>query len=226
MKKQLLIMSLASILQQPAMAQEHSEGIDREAFGSSLVGLVVGGILGGPPGAVLGFAGGATIGDLESQNQQLKKSISTENPSQALIEAQAQDHLAQFQQQRKTLNSEIQALQQGFSFCLGFRSGSSEIEPKMVTQLDSLAQMLKAFPKFQLQIEAGADQRGSEAFNQDLSRKRAEAVANLLMAAGLAEDRITTRYQGESLAIYPLHDLEGLAFDRMVQITLLQGEES
>ena len=230
MKKRFIIISLASLfLQQPVAAQESPEAVDRQAFHGSLLGLVAGGLVAGPPGAVLGFAGGAMMGDLESQNRQLEETrdeFLADRMSRERVRSQAQQHQAQFQQQRETERNKLHALQQGFSFCLGFRTGSSTIEPKMAAQLDSLAQMLLAFPQFQLQIEAGADQRGSEQFNRALSRERAEAVAKLLVAAGIPRERITTRYQGESTAEYPLHDVEGLAFDRMVQLTLLQGEAS
>ena len=226
MKKHLIIISLAGLfLQQPATAQEAAEAVDREAFHGSLLGLIAGGLLAGPPGAVAGFAGGAVMGDLESENRRLKQAQdenSADQPGRDRVMDQAQEHAAQFRPQRETEHQKLQALQQGFSFCLGFRTGSSTIEPKMVAQLDSLAQMLLAFPQFQLEIAAGADQRGSEQFNHALSRERAEAVAEQLIAAGIPRERITTRYQGESAAEYPLDDVEGLAFDRMVQLTLLQ----
>jgi outer membrane protein OmpA-like peptidoglycan-associated protein len=230
MKKHLVIISLACLfLQQPVVAQEQVDAVDRHTFNKSLLGLLVGGVVGGPPGAVLGFASGGIVGDLESQNQQLK-AIPPESPdeqaNQERLWDQAQEHQARFQQQQELELNRLTALRQGFRFCLGFRTGSSQIEPKIATQLDALAEMLKAFPQFQLLIEAGADQRGSKPFNEELSRKRAEAVAHLLIDAGLSRERIATRFQGESNALYPLHDVEGLGFDRMVQLTLVHGESS
>ncbi|MCG8486001.1 MAG: OmpA family protein [Chromatiales bacterium] len=228
MKKHLIIVSLAGLLlQQPVFAQDQAELTDKEGFYGSLLGLLAGGLLGGPPGAVLGFTGGAVIGDLQAQNQKLALAAKTFPDTQTepdFLLDQAQLHQQQFQHQQG--KESLLALQQGFSFCLGFRTGSSQIEPKMVEQLNSLAEMLKAFPQFQLLVEAGADQRGTEAFNHQLSRQRAEAVAKMLIDAGLSSERIKMRYQGESAAVYPLTDVEGLAFDRMVQLTLLHGESS
>ncbi|MEJ2621597.1 MAG: OmpA family protein [Candidatus Thiodiazotropha sp.] len=228
MKKHLIVVSLTGLLlQQPAIAQESVESTNKQGFYGSMLGLLAGGLLGGPAGAVIGFSSGAVIGDLRAQNQQLE--VTAKQPPIAQPEVdffvdQAQDHQQLFKQQQA--ENTLLALQEGFSFCLGFRTGSSQIEPKMVEQLNSLAEMLKAFPQFQLLVEAGADQRGTEAFNQQLSRERAEAVAKMLIGAGLSEERIKLRYQGESAAVYPLTDLEGLAFDRMVQLTLLHGEAS
>ncbi|MBW9256024.1 MAG: OmpA family protein [Candidatus Thiodiazotropha sp. (ex. Lucinisca nassula)] len=227
MKKHLIIVSLAGLLlQTPVFAQEEVETAPKAGFYGSLLGMLAGGLLGGPPGAVLGFTSGAVIGDLHAENEELELASKTLPESQSESEfllAQAHTHQQQFQQHQ---DSSLLALQEGFSFCLGFRTGSSRIEPKMAEQLNSLAEMLKAFPQFQLLVEAGADQRGTEAFNHQLSRKRAEAVASMLIDAGLSSERIKLRYQGESAAIYPLTDVEGLAFDRMVQLTLLHGDAS
>ncbi|MET0090080.1 MAG: OmpA family protein [Candidatus Thiodiazotropha sp.] len=228
MKKLCMAMGLAAVLsQQAAVADEVSQTVNDQAFKGSWLGLLAGGLVAGPPGAVLGFAGGAVIGDLHSRNQTLvaaAEAIPQPSPNQIVEETDLSDSLQQANQQLMPMD--LNALQQGFRFCLGFRTGSSIIEPKIATQLQALAQMLKAFPQFQLQIDAGADQRGSEAFNHALSQARAEAVVNLLSEAGLPRDRMTARYQGESGATYPQDDLEGLAFDRMVQITLVPGGES
>lgn len=233
MKKHLIAITITGLLlQQPASAQEQAEPVDTQTFYSSLLGLVAGGLVAGPPGAVLGFTSGAVIGDLESQNQKLVASSqptteSSESQShQIQLIEKAESHQLQFLQQKQQEQDQLAALQQGFRFCMGFRTGSSLIEPKMAEQLDALAEMLKAFPQFHLLIEAGADQRGSESFNQNLSRERAEAVAQRLINAGLNKDRLSTRYQGESAAEYPVEDREGLAFDRMVQLTLVHGEAS
>ena len=93
-------------------------------------------------------------------------------------------------------------------------------------QLASLAQMLKAFPEMDLQILAGADRRGSEDYNQSLSRARAEVVADHLRRAGLPDARIRIRYVGESAATYAPEDLDGLSFDRIVKLTLVKGDAS
>ncbi|MES9862468.1 MAG: OmpA family protein [Candidatus Thiodiazotropha sp. LLP2] len=230
MKKHLIVVSLVSLfLSQPAAAQDQPEPVDRETFHSSLIGLLAGGLLGGPPGAVIGYASGAVIGDLGSKNRQLEErsnALVDNQSSHDHLSDQAQQHQLDFQQQKSQELNQLAALKEGFRFCLGFRTGSSAIEPKMAEQLDALAKMIKAFPQFQLLIEAGADQRGSESFNHDLSRARAEAVAKLLTDAGLPSNRLTTLYKGESAAEYPMNDVEGLAFDRMVQLTLLHGESS
>ncbi|MET0067948.1 MAG: DUF456 family protein [Candidatus Thiodiazotropha sp.] len=227
MKKLVLAMALSTLMVQlPVMADETAQAVDEQAFKGSWVGLLAGALVAGPPGAVLGFAGGAMIGELNSQQETLEAQLEVQRQSTDEARQALQTAASNNPQGQELLPVDLDALQQGFRFCLGFRTGSSAIEPRIAIQLQALAQMLRAFPQFQLQIDAGADQRGSEAYNQALSQERAEAVVSLLSGAGLSRTRMITRYQGESAARYPVEDLEGLAFDRMVQITLIPGGES
>ncbi len=222
MKKTAITLSLTAILlSQPLFAGE-TEAIDRTSLKATAGGVLIGGLLGGPPGMLVGLAGGALVGELKNRQQTI------EQRETALAEAQQQT--AQRHQAYKTLldstRSQLSAMQEGFSFCLGFRSDSADIEPHIAGQLSSLAQMLKAFPEMDLQIMAGADRRGSDDYNQSLSQARAEVVADHLRRAGLPDARIRIRYVGEAAAVYTPEDLDGLSFDRIVKLTLVQGEAS
>lgn len=222
MKKTAITMSLtALLLSQPLFAGEAQE-IDKTSLKATASGVLIGGLLAGPPGMLVGLAGGALVGELENRQQTIQERET------ALAEAQLQT--AQRHQAYKTLlnsaRSKLSAMQEGFSFCLGFRSDSADIEPHIAAQLASLAQMLKAFPEMNLQILAGADRRGSEDYNQNLSRARAHVVADHLRRAGLSDARIRIRFVGEAAAAYAPEDLEGLSFDRIVKLTLVQGEAS
>ncbi|MEW8585756.1 MAG: OmpA family protein, partial [Candidatus Thiodiazotropha sp.] len=85
---------------------------------------------------------------------------------------------------------------------------------------------LQAFPEFKLQIRAGANARGSDTYNKMLSKRRAEAVAAVMIDSGLPKARMEIDYIGKAQARYPIQDFEGLAYDRMVELSLLKGEES
>ena len=223
MKKRAIVLTLASLLlSHPLWATEGSEQIDQASLKSTAGGVLIGGLLAGPPGLVAGMVGGALAGELgrrdetiEAQQAQLK-----ESQRQAARRHQAYKELL------SSTRSQLTAMEEGFTFCLGFRTDSAQIEPRIASQLASLAHMLKAFPELDLQIQASADQRGSEAYNRDLSRQRAEVVAEHLRRAGLKEARIRIQYVGESTASYAVEDLEGLGFDRIVRLTLVQGDAS
>ncbi len=223
MKKTAIAMSLtALLLSQPLLADETADAIDKTSLKTTASGVLIGGLLAGPPGMLVGLAGGALVGELENRQQTL------DERERALADAEretAQRHRA-YKELLDATRSRLSAMEEGFSFCLGFRSDSAEIEPQIATQLASLAQMLKAFPEMDLQIFAGADRRGGERYNQDLSRARAEVVADHLRRAGLADSRIRIHYVGEQAAAYAEDDRDGLSFDRIVKLTLVHGETS
>jgi outer membrane protein OmpA-like peptidoglycan-associated protein len=223
MKKTAIAMSLTALfLSQPLLADETVAEIDETSLKTTVGGVLVGGLLAGPPGMLVGMVGGALVGELENRQQTI------DEQETALSEAEqktAQRHEAYKQLLHET-RSQLSAMEEGFSFCLGFRSDSAEIEPQIATQLVSLAQMLKAFPELDLQILASTDRRGSEAHNHHLSRQRAEVVADHLRRAGLPDARIRIHYVGEKEAAYATEDLEGLGFDRIVKLTLVQGKTS
>ena len=230
MKKTLIVLSLAAVLQHTTLFADEQPGpIDQASLKSTATGVLLGGLLGGPPGLLVGLVGGALVADIEARHQEveeLNQALTTINQDQARSQQLISQRHQAYESLLTTYESQLSALESGFSFCLGFRSDSADIEPKIAAQLTSLVVMLQAFPNMNLRILAGADRRGSEGYNQALSRVRAESVAALLKDAGLPEGRISIRYLGEAGARYPLGDEEGLSFDRMVQLTLVKGEAS
>lgn len=231
MKKRLIVLSLAGLLSshQLLYAGETSSEIDEASLKSTATGVLIGGLLGGPVGAFAGLVGGALIGEINEQKGDIVALNEALEVSRQNQEEQHQALAERHQAYKKLMveqRSQLSALESGFSFCLGFRSDSADIEPKIGNQLASLAVMLQAFPELNLQILASADRRGGEEYNRVLSRGRAEAVANLLIEAGLPASRISIHYRGEEGAAYPLRDIEGLGFDRVVQLTLVKGDAS
>ncbi|MET0071718.1 MAG: DUF456 family protein [Candidatus Thiodiazotropha sp.] len=230
MKRTFVALAISTLLYASSpMADEAEQRVEKGVFTGSMVGLVVGGLFGGPPGIVLGLSGGAMLGELETRKRQQGESDAELAALQLLQQRDqlaAAEHQALFQRQRAMESVRVEALQQGYTFCLGFRSDSAEIEPGIGEQLKALALLLQAFPEFKLQIRAGADVRGSDEYNKMLSKRRAEAVAAVMIDSGLSEARMEIDYIGKAQARYPIQDFEGLAYDRMVELSLLKGEES
>jgi outer membrane protein OmpA-like peptidoglycan-associated protein len=230
MKKTLVALAISSLLvQSPLMAGERDQVAEKTILTGSMVGMLVGTLLGGAPGVVIGLTGGAMIGDLEASKQQvddLADELEVAQGMQRRDQLAAAEHQALFQHQRELQYARIEALQEGYTFCLGFRSDSAEIEVGMSDQLKAMVVMLQAFPELKLHIQAGADVRGSDHYNKSLSKRRADAVADLLRESGLAEDRMELDYIGKAQARYPVQDREGLAYDRMVRLSLVKGDAS
>ena len=66
--------------------------------------------------------------------------------------------------------------------------------------LDELAGYLKKLPKVDVQVEGHTDSRGTPAYNESLSARRAGAIRAYLIEKGIAAARITTKGYGEQHA--------------------------
>jgi outer membrane protein OmpA-like peptidoglycan-associated protein len=219
MKKSIVALAISCVLFQSSItAQELNDEVEQSVFRGSMIGVAVGTLLGGAPGVVLGLTGGAMLGELEARKKQL---VDTDRELQI-----ATEHQMLYQQHKEMERARVEAMQQGYTFCLGFRSDSAVVESGIGDQLKAMAVMLKAFPELIIEIRAGADVRGSDVYNQALSKQRAEAVSKILKNEGISQDRMEVVYHGESQARYPIEDSEGLAYDRMVHLTLVRGRAS
>lgn len=67
-----------------------------------------------------------------------------------------------------------------------------------------------------------ADRTGTEAYNQDLSQRRAEAVASYLSAQGVADNQLRTRAFGETRPVNAGETPEQRARNRRVEINLVE----
>lgn len=81
-----------------------------------------------------------------------------------------------------------------------FKSGSSEFnDPEAAKQgLETYIDQLLDFPDLKVVITGYTDTKGSEELNKALSKKRADAVKNLLVDSGVTKKQITTVGKGES----------------------------
>jgi len=84
---------------------------------------------------------------------------------------------------------------------LGFPNGT-ELDSLAQAKLDIILQFLKADPSVnRINLDGHSDNSGNRLTNRDLSRRRAIAVMDYLMANGVPEAQITIRFHGER---YPL----------------------
>jgi OOP family OmpA-OmpF porin len=78
-----------------------------------------------------------------------------------------------------------------------FSSGSAQVTSEGRQTIASAARSIQQGGATNIEVDGHADSVGSEAYNQQLSARRAEAVKQELAAAGVPADRITTRALGE-----------------------------
>lgn len=93
-----------------------------------------------------------------------------------------------------------------------FDRSSDRIRVEDSVVLDEAVRILTACPEVDVRIEGHTDANGSDAFNQDLSERRARAVKRYLVRAGIAADRLEAVGRGRS---EPLVAGEGESAHRM-----------
>ena len=121
--------------------------------------------------------------------------------------------------------SALDKLSQGVTLTVYFRTNSSSIDSENTDRIEHLAQYLQTFPEIQINLDAYSDRRGTDAYNLQLSRQRADAVRQALLQGGLQTKRIHTHAYGESMAKAAAGDREGYVFDRRVIIQLSLDNE-
>ena len=65
------------------------------------------------------------------------------------------------------------------------------LRPESKTSLDELVKLLNENPNITIELSAHCDYKGSDAYNKQLSQRRAESVVNYLIEKGIARERLT-----------------------------------
>jgi outer membrane protein OmpA-like peptidoglycan-associated protein len=121
-------------------------------------------------------------------------------------------------------NLKAQRTDRGVVLTIGdvlFAAGKAEVGPGAQRSVDKLADFLKAYPKRTVLIEGHSDNLGHEEYNIRLSQQRAEAVRDLLVARGVAVQRIRTKGYGSKFPIVDNDSAVGRQQNRRVEVIVL-----
>jgi outer membrane protein OmpA-like peptidoglycan-associated protein len=100
-----------------------------------------------------------------------------------------------------------------------FASGSDRIRPESTPTLVEIGRMLEEHPELNLSIEGHTDTDGDDAFNQDLSERRAAAVRTYIIEHYDVEDgRLVTSGFGESRPVTDNASPEAKQQNRRVEL--------
>ncbi|MFO7919293.1 OmpA family protein [Rhodobacteraceae bacterium W635] len=201
-----LVSTLGLAACEPAYMQDPNQNRTRD-------GAIIGGMLGAFLGAnadddnqgrnaLLGAAAGAAAGgaigySLDQQAADLRNEMSNEN---IVIDNQGDQLLV--------------TMPQGILF----DTDSAAIRASLQSDLRALARNVQRYPDSTIDVVGHTDNTGSAGYNQDLSARRATAVAGVLLEQGVAPSRVRSFGRGESEPVDTNLTPEGRQQNRRVEI--------
>jgi outer membrane protein OmpA-like peptidoglycan-associated protein len=166
-------------------------GVAVAGDGDELKGALVGGALGAGTGALIGA-------DLDRQAAELRGSLSSNisvtNTGEYLIVNMPQDLL--------------------------FATDSATVRSDLRRDLQTVGSSLLRYPNSRIEVIGHTDNTGTAAYNQDLSQRRAVAVAGVLRETGVPGTRLAAYGRGEDQPIASNLTPEGRAQNRRVEIII------
>lgn len=186
-------MLLVPLLLAGCATSEQSIGpYDKTVIGAA-AGAVIGGVTGAvldkkdrrgvPLGAAVGAAVGGGIGYLfDRQEEEFKTVLAREQEAGRIEVERVRDDLLKITMQNEIL----------------FDFAKADIKPAFAPTLDKLAGVLVKYDRSVATVVGHTDSIGSEAYNQALSLRRAEAVVDALVARGVPAARLSAVGRGES----------------------------
>ncbi|HMI12988.1 MAG TPA: OmpA family protein, partial [Bradyrhizobium sp.] len=101
-----------------------------------------------------------------------------------------------------------------------FESGRATIDPDSAGLLDRLIETALRCPSANIEIAGHTDADGEDGFNQALSEKRAQAVTDFLVKAGLPAERFTAMGYGSTQPVASNDTDEGKAQNRRIDFVV------
>jgi OOP family OmpA-OmpF porin len=106
---------------------------------------------------------------------------------------------------------------------VGFATNSATLTPGSLPVLDGVAEDLRKYPRLRVELQGHTDSSGADAYNLDLSQRRAESVRNYLMAQGVSGTQLVATGYGETEPIADNTTSEGRADNRRVVMRVLEN---
>ncbi|MDN3588561.1 OmpA family protein [Pedobacter aquatilis] len=82
-----------------------------------------------------------------------------------------------------------------------YEFNSAELTPSSQKTLDALVAIMEDNPEMEIELGAHTDDIGTDAYNQDLSERRAKSCLNYLASKSIAENRMSSKGYGERVPI-------------------------
>lgn len=122
-----------------------------------------------------------------------------------------------------TIEIEGQTLMEGESLVLNniqFKVASAELLKEGKTELNKVVELMKNYPKIEIELSGHTSSEGEAEMNRRLSLNRVESCKKYLSDKGISEDRISTRGYGPDKPIAPNDTEENRAINRRVELII------
>jgi outer membrane protein OmpA-like peptidoglycan-associated protein len=173
-----------------------------------------------------------------AEAERAKREAANANAQVAAAQQQAQDAQAQAaaaQQQAAQLaerSAHLEAIlvelhaqktERGMVVTIGdvlFATDRAELTPNGMANVRKLAEVMMQNPDRTVLVEGFTDSTGSHAHNQELSERRAQAVAQALTSLGVPRERVAMRGYGEAYPVASNDNAGNRQLNRRVEIVL------
>ncbi|MFO7653035.1 MAG: OmpA family protein [Candidatus Krumholzibacteriia bacterium] len=183
-------------------------------------GTVVGAGVGAAAGAVVGnVAGNTAVGAIVG----------------AVVGGAAGAHIGKYmdeqaaEMERDLEGARIERVGEGirvtFDSGLLFAVDRAVLEPQAEANLRDLATILEKYDDTNILIEGHTDSTGPEAYNQELSERRADAVAHYLAQLGVDSSRFSVAGYGEMQPVASNATVAGRQENRRVELAIIANDE-
>ena len=104
---------------------------------------------------------------------------------------------------------------------VNFDNNKDTLRADAITILDDVVATLKRYPALKVEVAGHTDSANSDAYNLDLSQRRADAVLNYFVSKGVEADRLSAKGYGEAEPIADNSTSEGRFKNRRVELRSL-----
>lgn len=104
-----------------------------------------------------------------------------------------------------------------------FEFNSADLTSESRPILAAVAADVKRFPNLRIELQGHTDSVGNDAYNLQLSERRAQSVRDFLIAEGVDPQQLTSRGYGESQPVADNQTAEGRAKNRRVVMSVIDN---
>ncbi|MDB4286252.1 OmpA family protein [bacterium] len=165
------------------------------ASGNTALGAIIGAAVGGVTGTLIGRK-------MDKQAKELEREI----PG-AVVERVGEGIVVEF------------------SGKILFGFDNSELTPEAKINLKKAIEVLNNYPDTEIVVQGHTDSKGSEAYNQPLSEKRAKTANYFLSQNGISSSRLSTKGFGETAPKYTNETEEGRTLNRRIEFLIIANEK-